>query len=45
MDQSVAWTNWPLFTLGMIQRGHSDDTIRQVLGGNVMRVLQANTVA
>ncbi len=45
MDQSVAWTNWPLFTLGMIMRGHSDDAIRQVLGGNVMRVLQANTIA
>ena len=45
MDQSVAWTNWPLFTLGMVMRGHSDDAIRQVLGGNVMRVLQANTPA
>ena len=45
MDQSVAWTNWPLFTLGMIMRGHSDDAIRQVLGGNVMRVLQANAAA
>jgi membrane dipeptidase len=44
MDQSVAWTNWPLFTLGMVMRGHSDDAIRQVLGGNVMRVLQANTI-
>lgn len=43
MAQSVAWTNWPLFTLGMVMRGHSDDAIRQVLGGNVMRVLQANT--
>ena len=42
MEQSVAWTNWPLFTLGMVMRGHSDDAIRQVLGGNVMRVLQAN---
>ena len=45
MEQSVAWTNWPLFTLGMVMRGHSDDAIRQVLGGNVMRVLQANTPA
>ena len=23
--QSLAWTNWPLFTVGMVQRGHSDD--------------------
>jgi membrane dipeptidase len=45
MEQSVAWTNWPLFTLGMVMRGHSDEAIRQVLGGNVMRVLQANTAA
>lgn len=42
MDLSVAWSNWPMFTLGMIMRGHSDDDIRQVLGGNVMRVLKAN---
>lgn len=41
-EQSIAWTNWPLFTLGMIMRGHSDDTIRKVLGGNVLRVLRAN---
>jgi membrane dipeptidase len=41
-EQSVAWTNWPMFTLGMIQRGHSDETIRQVLGGNMLRVLAAN---
>ena len=45
MDQSIAWTNWPLFTLGMVMRGHSDEAIRLVLGGNVMRVLQANTAA
>lgn len=44
-EQSIAWTNWPLFTLGMIQRCHSDETIRQVLGGNMLRVLRANAVA
>ncbi|MDG2127094.1 MAG: membrane dipeptidase [Fuerstiella sp.] len=38
MTDSIAWTNWPLFTVGMVQRGYSDDDIRQVLGGNVMRV-------
>ena len=41
-EQSVAWSNWPLFTLGMIMRGHSDDAIRKVIGGNMLRVLQAN---
>jgi membrane dipeptidase len=45
MDQSIAWTNWPMFTLGMVMRGHSDEAIRKVLGGNVMRVLKANAVA
>jgi membrane dipeptidase len=41
-DLSVSWSNWPLFTLGMIMRGHGDDDIRKVIGGNVMRVLNAN---
>lgn len=43
-EQSIAWTNWPLFTLGMVMRGHSDDTIRKVLGENMLRVLKANAV-
>lgn len=41
-EQSIAWTNWPLFTLGMVMRGHSDEAIRKVLGGNVLRVLREN---
>ena len=36
--ESMAWTNWPLFTVGLVQRGHDDDVIRKVIGGNVMRV-------
>ena len=40
MTRSLAWTNWPLFTVGMVQRGHSDSDIRKVLGGNVLRVAQ-----
>lgn len=44
-EQSIAWTNWPLFTLGMVMRGHSDEVIRQVLGGNMLRVLKANAAA
>ena len=43
-EQSIAWSNWPLFTLGMIMRGHSDDAIRKVIGENVLRVLKANRV-
>lgn len=36
--QSMASTNWPLVTVGMVQRGHSDDTIRKVIGENMLRV-------
>jgi membrane dipeptidase len=36
---SIAWTNWPLFTVGLVQRGYKDDEIRKIIGGNVMRVL------
>ena len=35
---SLSWTNWPLFTVGLVQRGHSEDVIRKIIGGNVMRV-------
>jgi membrane dipeptidase len=38
---SLAWTNWPLFTVGLVQRGHSDEDIRKIVGGNVLRVLAA----
>lgn len=36
--ESLAWTNWPLFTVGLVQRGYKDDEIRKILGGNVIRV-------
>jgi len=38
MISSLAWTNWPLFTVGLVQRGYNDDDIRKIIGGNVMRV-------
>ncbi len=41
-EASLAWTNWPLFTVGMIQRGLKDDDIRKIVGGNVLRVARAN---
>lgn len=40
--RSLAWTNWPLFTVGMVQRGYSDTDIQKILGGNVLRVARAN---
>lgn len=36
--RSLAWTNWPLFTVGLVQRGYSDEEILKIVGGNVLRV-------
>jgi membrane dipeptidase len=38
---STAWTNWPLFTVALVQRGYTDDDIRKIIGGNVLRVARA----
>lgn len=38
MTDSLAWTNWPLYTVGLVQRGLSDEVIRKIIGGNMMRV-------
>ncbi|MGI6208961.1 MAG: membrane dipeptidase, partial [Anaerolineae bacterium] len=38
---SLAWTNWPLFTVGLVQRGFADDDIQKIIGGNVLRVADA----
>jgi len=35
---SLAWTNWPLFTVGLVQRGYSDIDIQKIIGQNVLRV-------
>jgi membrane dipeptidase len=35
---TLAWTNWPLFTVGLVMRGYKDDEIQKILGGNVLRV-------
>ncbi|MFM8220655.1 MAG: hypothetical protein ACKOJF_17200, partial [Planctomycetaceae bacterium] len=39
---SLAWTNWPLLTVGLVQRGYSEEAIRKVLGENALRVCEAN---
>jgi membrane dipeptidase len=39
--QSLAWTNWPMFTVGLVQRGYTDEDIRKILGGNMLRVAKA----
>jgi membrane dipeptidase len=38
---SLAWTNWPMITVGLVQRGYSDEDIQKILGGNVLRVAKA----
>ncbi|MEA3401578.1 MAG: membrane dipeptidase [Armatimonadota bacterium] len=42
---SLAWTNWPLYTVGLVTRGYSDDDIAGILSGNFLRVLEANRPA
>ena len=41
-EATLAWTNWPLFTVGMVQRGFKDDDIRKILGESMLRVARAN---
>ena len=38
MMLSTTWTNWPLITVGLVQRGYSDDEVRKVIGENTLRV-------
>lgn len=38
---SLGWTNWPLFTVGLVQRGYRDEDIRKILGENILRVCRA----
>lgn len=40
-QETMAWTNWPLFTVGLAQRGYSDADIRKLVGGNALRVAKA----
>ncbi len=38
---SLNWVNWPMFTVGLVQRGLADDDIQKIIGGNVLRVARA----
>ncbi|HWQ55098.1 MAG TPA: membrane dipeptidase, partial [Bryobacteraceae bacterium] len=40
-QETMAWTNWPLFTVGLVQRGYSDLDIQKIIGGNALRVVKA----
>ena len=37
-EGSLAWINWPWFTVGLVTLGYSDDDIRKILGENILRV-------
>ncbi|MBN1671426.1 MAG: membrane dipeptidase [Kiritimatiellae bacterium] len=37
--ETLRWTNWPCFTVGLVARGHNEAEIAKVLGGNFLRVL------
>lgn len=39
MIRSLTWTNWPLYTVGLVMRGYSDSDILKIIGGNTLRVL------
>lgn len=41
---SLSWSNWPLFTVGLVMRGYSDKDIQKIIGGNVMRVCKDSLV-
>ena len=38
--ETLAWTNWPLFTVGMVMRGYKEADIQKILGGNILRVME-----
>ncbi|MFI4874204.1 MAG: dipeptidase [Blastopirellula sp. JB062] len=42
---SLGWTNWPLVTVGLIQRGYKEADIQKILGQNMMRVCRAQAHA
>ena len=35
---TLAWTNWPLFTVGLVQRGYRDEDVEKILGRNMLRL-------
>ena len=41
-DGSLAWINWPLFTVALVTRGFSDEDIAKIMGQNFLRVFRAN---
>lgn len=40
-DLTLEWTNWPLFTVGLVKRKYSDDDIRKIIGLNALRLAKS----
>jgi membrane dipeptidase len=40
-DNTLVWTNWPLLSAGLVQRGFSDSDIQKLIGLNFLRVADA----
>ena len=43
-DGSLAWINWPLFTVALVTRGFKDEEIAKIMGQNFLRVFKANQI-
>ena len=41
---SLAWLNWPLFTVALVTRGFKDEEIAKIMGQNFLRVFKANQI-
>jgi len=35
-------TTYPLITKALLENGHSEEDVRKILGGNILRVMKAN---
>jgi len=34
--ESLAWSNWPRFIVGLVQLGYRDEAIPMIIGDNVL---------
>lgn len=39
---TISWTNWPLFTVGLLMRGYQEADVQKIIGGNMLRVCREN---
>lgn len=37
---SIAWVNWPYYTVGLVSRGYSDQEIKKIIGDNFLRIIE-----